>query len=307
MTRPGRITLEQWRNFQAVVDHGGFAAAAKRLHRSQSAISHSVAKLQQQLGMPLLQIEGRRARLTEAGEAILRQSRRLLQQAEELEQFAASLRAGWEAEIRLVVDEAFPTGILMAALRRFEPRCPSTRIQLSEEILSGVEETLAAGKADLAISSQPGNFPASPLLIVEFIAVAKPGHALLQLGRSLDYRDLERETQIVIRDSGQQKKRDVGWLGAQNRWSVGSLETATTAVREGLGFAWLPRHQVAHLLQQRALCELPLRAGKSYAVTLYLIFGRPGEPGPGTRQLAGILRELAALPQSPQTLANSRE
>ena len=59
MSKAPRVTLEQWRVLQAVVDHGGFAQAAEALHKSQSSISYTVAKLQEQLGFPLLAIEGR--------------------------------------------------------------------------------------------------------------------------------------------------------------------------------------------------------------------------------------------------------
>lgn len=43
-----RVTLDQWRTLQAVVDHGGFAQAAEALHRSQSSISYTVARMQEQ-------------------------------------------------------------------------------------------------------------------------------------------------------------------------------------------------------------------------------------------------------------------
>ena len=58
-------SLEQWKAFQAVIDYGGFAQAAAALHRSQSAISYSVNRLQEQLGVRLLEISGRKAQLTE--------------------------------------------------------------------------------------------------------------------------------------------------------------------------------------------------------------------------------------------------
>ena len=86
-----RVSLEQWRVLQAVVDCGGYAQAAEYLHRSQSSVSYTVARLQEQLGIRLLQIEGRKAGLTEAGEALLRRSRHLLDAALDLEQFADSL------------------------------------------------------------------------------------------------------------------------------------------------------------------------------------------------------------------------
>ena len=69
-----RTTLEQWRMLQAVVDHGGFAQAAAAIHKSQSTINHAVHKLQDQLGVPVLEVVGRKAQLTEAGALLLRRA-----------------------------------------------------------------------------------------------------------------------------------------------------------------------------------------------------------------------------------------
>ena len=80
-----RVTLDQWRTLQAVVDQGGYAQAAEMLHRSQSSVSYAVARLQEQLGMQLLRIDGRKAVLTEAGTVLLRRSRQLVKQAGQLE------------------------------------------------------------------------------------------------------------------------------------------------------------------------------------------------------------------------------
>ena len=73
-----RSTLEQWRMFQAVVEHGGFAQAAEAVHKSQSSINHAVHKLQEQIGLPLLEVVGRKAQLTDAGTLMLRRAGQLL-------------------------------------------------------------------------------------------------------------------------------------------------------------------------------------------------------------------------------------
>src|SRR3546814_13105103 len=99
-----KTTLEQWRVLQAIVEHGGYAQAAEALHRSQSSVSYMVARLQEQLGVPLLTIEGRKARLTESGKALLVQASDLLDDAARLEQRAARLEQGWEAQVRPVGD-----------------------------------------------------------------------------------------------------------------------------------------------------------------------------------------------------------
>lgn len=289
-----RVTLEQWRTLQAVVDHGGFAQAAEALHRSQSSISYTVAKMQEQLGVPLLEIEGRKAVLTEAGTALLRRSRQLVSQACQLEMLAWNMDQGWEAEVHLVVDASYPTDLLARALQAFMPLSQGCRVQLREEVLSGVEECLLNGTADLAISGlgTPGFLP-QQLNSVEFMAVAHPDHALHQLHRQLSHSDLENHLQVVIRDSGRRQPRDTGWLGAEQRWTVASLATATRLVSRGLGFAWLPTHEIRHLLGDNSLKALPLQQGARRSHQLFLYSNKEKPLGPAAKILADLIIEIS--------------
>lgn len=290
--KPPRVTLDQWRAFQAVVEQGGFAHAAGALHRTQSSVSYAVRRLQENLGVSLLRIEGRRARLTDAGELMLRRSRRLLDDATALESLAESLQRGWEPELQLVVDAAFPAEMLIEALRQFVPLSRGTRVQLHQVVLSGADEALAQGDADLVVGYRvPPGFLGDPLLDVEFTAVAHPDHALHHTRRPITMSDLERELQVVIRDSGITLSTDHGWLGAEHRWTVTSMDTALTIVCGGLGFAWLPTHMIAPHLEDGRLSVLPLREGQRRRSNLYLVFPRPDDAGPAARQLAASLRE----------------
>src|SRR3990167_1768784 len=257
-----RVSLEQWRTLQAVVDHGGFAQAAEALHRSQSSISYTVGRMQEQLGVPLLRIEGRKAVLTEAGNLLLRRSRQLVSQASQLEELALRMEQGWEAEVRLVVDAAYPTARLVHALSAFMPLSRGCRVRLREEVLSGVEEVLLEGATDLAITSLTiAGYLGTELCSVEFIAVSHPQHPLQQLQRELTASDLENHMQVVIRDSGRSQPRDVGWLGAEQRWTVGSLPTAATFVSSGFGFARLPRPPIEREVSTGLLKEVPPQPG----------------------------------------------
>ncbi|RTZ41611.1 LysR family transcriptional regulator [Candidimonas sp. SYP-B2681] len=286
-----KTTLEQWRVLQAIVQYGGFAQAAEALHRSQSSISYTAARLQEQLGVSLLIIDGRKARLTENGKALLAAARELLSDAQQLEQLARRLEQGWEAELRLVVDVAFPTPVLLQALSQFTRVAPQTRVQLSEVVLSGADEALLEQRADILVGTRvPAGYLGDLLLNVDFIAVAHPDHALHRLGRSLSSEDLKREMQIVLRDSGTISPRDEGWLGSAQRWTVSSMETSAAMVADGLGFAWLPRHLIAKHLEQGSLWPLPLNEGQLRRVSLYLTFGNEANMGPAARQLAKILQ-----------------
>lgn len=287
-----RVTLDQWRTLQAVIDHGGFAQAAEVLRRSQSSVSYSLARMQEQLGTPLLRIEGRKAVLTDAGEVLLRRSRPLLRQASQLEELAWNMEQGWEAEVRLVVDAAYPSEQLLQALSAFMPLSQGCRVRLREEILSGVEDALREEMADLAISSLniSGYLPAE-LGEVDFLAVAHPEHALHQLQRELTLSDLQGQMQVVIRDSGRQP-RDFGWLGAEQRWTVASLATARAFVARGLGFAWLPRHMIDADLSSGLLRVLPLEQGAVHRPRFFLYSNQDKVLGPASQLLAGLIRQF---------------
>ncbi|WP_373187352.1 LysR family transcriptional regulator [Halopseudomonas sp.] len=284
-----RVTLEQWRTLQAVVDSGGFAQAAEVLHRSQSSVSYTIARMQEQLGVPLLEIVGRKATLTEAGAVLLRRSRNLLKQASQLETLAFNMDQGWEPEVRLVVDAAYPTRRLAKALKAFMPLSQGCRVQLREEVLSGVEDCLLNDSADLAISgmSIAGYLP-HQINAVDFVAVAHPDHPLHQMKRELNHEDLQTQLQVVIRDSGHHPV-DSGWLGAEQRWTVASIGTAATLVANGLGFAWLPEHEITELLEQGRLAPLPLQQGARRSHYLYLYANKHKPLGPATQILADLL------------------
>ena len=296
--RAPRVTLDQWRTLQAVIDHGGFAQAAEILHRSQSSVSYTVARMQEQLGIPLLRIEGRKAVLTEAGEVLLRRSRQLVSQAGQLEDLAHHMEQGWEAEVRLVVDAAYPNAPLLRALREFMPRSRGCRIRLREEVLSGVEDVLKDGTADLAITALDiTGYLGSELGTVEFIAVAHGDHPLHQMQRKLSVQDLQGHMQVVVRDSGQRQPRDAGWLGAEQRWTVGSLATSVAFVSGGLGFAWLPRHMITRELEDGLLVPLPLIQGSIRRPLFYLYTNSEKPLGPATQILIELIKTYDAQSQ----------
>ena len=241
--------------------------------------------MQEQLGVPLLEIEGRKAVLTEAGTTLLRRSRQVVEQASQLEVLAHQLELGWEAEVNLVVDAAYPAERLATALQAFMPASHGCRVQLREEGLDN-------GSADLAISGiSIAGFLPQQLNAVDFIAVAHPEHALHQLQRTLNHDDLQGHLQVVIRDSGKRQPRDSGWLGAEQRWTVASLSTAAKLVARGLGFAWLPEHEISEQVAAGKLKILPLQQGARRSHYLFLYANRERPMGPATRILADLLIE----------------
>lgn len=293
-----KTSPEQWQILASVVDRGGFAQAAAALHRSQSAVSYALAHLQDSLGVKLLEIRGRKAELTPAGRELLRRSRPIIEQFERLESLAQSLQQGWESELKLVVDAAFPQERLFAVLGELQHSCPNTTISLADAVLSGAEEAIIHRKADLVVTTRvPSNVLGDWLLDVEMIAVAAPGHPLHLQGTNLALEDLIPYTQVVVRDSGREHPRDEGWLGAQHRWTVSGVEASISAARAGLAYAWFPANRIDSLLATGELKPLPLQAGATRKLSLYAVLVKGEAAGPAARTALELLqRHLPANP-----------
>jgi DNA-binding transcriptional LysR family regulator len=289
-----KISLEQWRCLVAVVDAGGYAQAAAVLHKSQSAVTYGVQKLEQLLGVKALAVMGRKARLTPSGEVLYRRGKALLDEAGALEGAAGKLAAGWESELRLAVEIIFPTWMLLQCLARFGEEQTQTRIELYETVLSGTEEALLQRTVDLAICSRiPPGFAGDPLMRLRFLAMAHPQHPLHQLGRELTLHDLRQHRHLIIRDTGSQR-RSGSWLGAEQSWTVSHKATSIHAAAMGLGFAWFPEDTVRGELDRNELKPLPLREGGERWGELYLVFADRDYAGPGALRLADLIRKHVA-------------
>lgn len=296
-----KVTLEQWKMLDAVVQHGGFAQAAQAVHKSQSSINHAVHKLEQQLGVSVLEVKGRKAELTDAGELLLRRARNLLDQAENLEEVAEGLSEGLEAEIAIAVDAIYPYSCLSKTLEQFSQMYPNTRIQLVETVLSGGQEKLLNGEVQLLIAGNPPpGFLGEKLMSVDFIAVAHAEHPLHQLQAPLTLRDLESHRQIVLRDSAQHSNLNSGWLGAEQRWTVSHISTSVDMIRLGLGFAWLPRHRVEPYLNSGEIKPLALENNGIRSTNINLVYADKDRAGPATQALAQLFTD-----QSESFLSNS--
>jgi DNA-binding transcriptional LysR family regulator len=290
------VSLKQWRIFHAVIDCGGFAEAAKSLHLSQSTISYTVSKLQEQLGTQLLKIEGRKAILTPEGRALLERSRSVLKEAIELETFAKNLGQGWGEEVRIVVDHNFPVHLLTKALSKFtEIGKGAAHVRLREVPTLQAEDIVRDPNVDLAISERvPLGYLGEPLTEVEYVAVVHPDHPLMKLGHDVSTNDLAQHIQIDMGYASTAGKSAGGGPKQMRRWTMNSFDTVVAAVCEGLGYAWLPKHRVQKWLDQGQLACLPVGDKQAYKSVLYLIHGRPWCTTPAASRLAEVLRSYAA-------------
>ena len=287
-----KTQLSQWSALQAVVDEGSFEKAAIKLHRSQSSVSYGVQKLQESLGVSLLQVQGRKAQLTQAGEALLRRSRSLTSMAQDMEQFALNLKQGWEAEIHLAFETVYPYADLMQVMAEFERHSRGTRVQLHETVLSGSREAITEKRVDVAILAiVPQGFLGHKLGVTELVLVAHPDHPLVLASGLIEESELSQWLQLVIRDSGTGEYKEGGWLKAEKRWTVGHFSSAVALLKGGTGFAWIPRHLICQELQTRKLAPINLTHRATFELSFHLVVPNPTGAGPAAQLLAQIIQQ----------------
>ncbi|WP_131782251.1 LysR family transcriptional regulator [Legionella gresilensis] len=285
-----KVTLEQWRVLQTIVEEKSFAKAAEKLHKSQSSISYSLMKLQESLGVQVMNIQGRKAFLTEQGMQILNMSKQLTRLAKNIENTAHNFKSNYEKILRLAVDEIFPPQILLQILHQFSLINTQTRIILKHGILSGPSDLLTNGEAEIAIISKiPEGYVGDKLMDIESIPYAHINSPLHQKELTLD--DLYQERYIIAQDSGIKNQRNEGWLGSEFHWKVSSMEMKIQCVAQGIGFSWLPKQLVENRnLPIKPLC---LQQDNIRTYPLYLVHHNPQEMGPSAQQIISFFREYS--------------
>ncbi|MBD9514474.1 LysR family transcriptional regulator [Pseudomonas sp. PDM22] len=252
------FTLHDLQCFDAVVEAGGFQAAAQQLHRSHPAVFAAVARLERQLGFELLDRSGYRVALTAAGESFHRRARGLLRELGSLRDHAAHLAAGEESELRVVLGDFCPRPALLEKLARFFATQPRTRLQLYFESVSGPLERLLDGEAELVLHRVDKADPRLEWLDlgeVDFIPVIAPG--LLTDITDLRPEHLRSLTQCVMRDSARHSPPvDFFTLEGAPQCTVPDQAMKKELLLHGLAWGHLPRHLIAEELADGRLRDL---------------------------------------------------
>ncbi len=225
----------------AIARTGSFAAAAAALDRVPSAVTYAVRKLEDDLDVLLFDRSGYRARLTPAGEELLREGRHLVSAVDDLARRVQRVAEGWERELRIALDTTIPFDRLLPLLSRFCAVAP-TRVRIATEVLGGSWDALLTGRADLVIGAayeapESGRLGSGlrtlPLGQIEMVFAVAPTHPLAQAATPIALPTLRRHRQIVVGDTSRREAaRDAG---SQAGGAGGRTRRGLPAVSAGAG------------------------------------------------------------------------
>ncbi|AFO88636.1 LysR family transcriptional regulator [Phaeobacter inhibens] len=258
----------------AIVSTGTFRGAAERLHKSQSAISHTIRQLEEQLELELFNREAYRPVLTPAGEIFYREASRVLRQMQGLRTTAARLRAREEPELTIAVSATMDLDLLLPTLADTGQRHPATHLRLRMEMMGGPIARLLEGTADIALASLAGvpldTVEAEPVGEVTIRPVASPDLGLPATSRALAANEMQGHVQVVAADSGtavHEQSRDL--LAGGLKWTVSDLAAKKKVILAGFGWGGLPDHMTVEERRSGDLLSLNLEGFPLRRTTLF--------------------------------------
>lgn len=174
---PYKLKISQLRALVAVADYSNFSEAALHLELSQSAVSHAIASLEEELGVQLLSRGRHGAHLTPVGERVIHQARQVLHLLEGIVKEASRERGLHGGSVRIAAFRSVATHILPSVIVRFRRSFPKISVTIVEHFDHvGVEQALRDGRADIGFTHIPASdeLETWEILRDEYVALLPP-------------------------------------------------------------------------------------------------------------------------------------
>ncbi len=237
------LDLPLLRTFITVVDKQGFSLAANELHRTQSAVSQQIKKLEEMIGQPLLNKQGRALKMTEAGQVVYEHGRQMLRMEQKLreELFSEEITG----RVRLGIPEDLATHYLLPILARFREQYPRIQLAVECELTERLYENYKTNEYELVILKHEQLSVAYPERIVKTWY-----DPLVWVGRDAEecaaWQQADRIPIIVSPEPCVYRRQVLArlaaaQLGADLTYVSESYNSKLFAIRAGLGLAALPK------------------------------------------------------------------
>jgi len=287
--------IHDLRCFMAVAAHGSFQAAAAALHRTHPSVFAAVGRLEEQLGLSLLDRSGYRVTLTQAGQSFRQRAELVLRDYEQLGELAAQLATGEETILRIVIGDLCPRTPLLRQLSAFFRERPRTILHLDFEAVGGPLERLLDRDADLAFhrgGDADPRFERIELAPVRMVPVVAAGFLPFPAGPHVRPEQLLPFTQCVIRDTARRtSEQNYFLIEGAHQCSVPDQQMKRDLIVHGLAWGHLPDWLIADQLEEGTLISIESEHLRGLTERVAAIRRRDVRHGPVAEAL---WRELAS-------------
>jgi len=269
-----QIKLSQLRALVAVAEYGNFSEAALQLELSQSAVSHAIASLEDELGVILLSRGRHGAHLTPVGERVITYARQMLQLLEAMTK-EANLEIGLHGgSVRIACFRSVATHVLPAVIAQFRRRFPKIVVSITEQTdSSGAEQALSEGRADIGFTTLPtGNDFETWAMLKDKFVVLLPPTAKLQTAK-LTWEQLAAYPLILPSTNHRcyvpvRKQLKVLEFPINIAYEVGEDSTMVGMVVQGLGATIMPLLAAEPLPPEVRVYNLPVPLERVIGVSI---------------------------------------
>ncbi|MCX7270078.1 MAG: LysR family transcriptional regulator [Burkholderiales bacterium] len=304
------LTPDALSMLQTISRLGSFAAAARDMGLVPSALSYRVRQMEDTLDVLLFDRSSRQARLTAAGQELISEGMRLLNDMDSIAHRIKRVATGWESQFTIAVDTVINHRVVMDLCQHFYDGNPPTRLRLKDEALSGSLYALTSGQADLAIgvgvmeNVSPGLRFEDIGPVVKFVFAVAPMHPLASAVQPLSDAVIRAHRAVAVADSIPQGNGiTIGLLAGQDVFTVPSMSAKLDAQLRGMGAGFLPEPMARPYIERGELvaCQV-LRPQRSGHIGYAWRQSPQGQSGPnGERALQWWLTRLSQ-PQTRQAL-----
>jgi len=259
------LDSRQLRAFATLARKGSFTLAAKELFLSQSAVSHSMKALEQDVGCRLLDRLGKRVILTQAGEQLLHHAERILQEMSQARSSLEQLGKWGRVRLRIGATTTACEHILPAVLRELKESFPQCIISIEPGDAAEAIELLRSSRIDLALTLEPRNenqLEFHLLFSDELVFLMSPQHPWAAQGRVVR-EEIPRQNYILYNKASYTFRLVEDYFRQEDMVlntviELGSMEAIKELVKLGLGVSILAPWIAQKELSEKSLVALPL-------------------------------------------------
>jgi DNA-binding transcriptional LysR family regulator len=255
------LSIEDLALLEAIRETGSLSRAAARLGKAPSTVSYAARQLEERFDALLFDRRRYRLQLTAAGELLVNEASRLIEDVSRLTQRVQQVANGWESRLWIVTDELLEFEALIPVIHEFDSLQSGVPLRITHEVLKGVWEALREGRADLVIGAT--NEPPSIATLrwmqlgqMEWVFAVSPKHPLAKAKEPISRAQVAQHRAIVVADSSRITEGSTyGVSGGQPVLAVPTMRAKILAQCDALGVGWLPKHRVGSLLKNGTLVE----------------------------------------------------